>query len=287
MRLLILPACGVLAFVLASHPASGQNLLAANNDSSASSAESSQSSTTPAATVKHLSYSAEFKQTNQQILADGTMITEERTSFEAQDAEGRRLSSENMRPDFTITYVRYPDGKSLSWSTTQKTVTKNNMPSRDQRHGCWADSQGRTHHWGAESNVRKESASSSTNPAQPAPSNTGQPATSKTTKELPSNFSYEDLGTDSFLGIKVNGYRITHTTPVGAIGNDRPIVEIDEDWFAPDLGTILRSIHEDPRTGKKTNEATSVTLGEPDPSLFQPPDDYIVKTVDYHQVPCN
>ena len=48
----------------------------------------------------------------------------------------------------------------------------------------------------------------------------------------------------------------------------------------------LREINIDPRMGKKTREVVSLTIGEPDPSLFQPPEGYEILTEEMHEIPC-
>jgi hypothetical protein len=35
-----------------------------------------------------------------------------------------------------------------------------------------------------------------------------------------------------------------------------------------------------------TRELVSLTQGEPDPAIFQPPDGYEIKTTELHKVPC-
>ena len=97
----------------------------------------------------------------------------------------------------------------------------------------------------------------------------------------------EDLGTDVIQGVEVHGRRITHTIPVGQIGNDRPLVTTDEMWSAPSLGGLtLRSVKESPQSGKETREVVSLTIGDPDLSVFQPPEGYQVTVDELHQAPC-
>ena len=57
----------------------------------------------------------------------------------------------------------------------------------------------------------------------------------------------------------------------GAIGNDRPLFAKREFWYSPKLGVNLISKRQDPRFGTQTFEVTNITLGEPDPTLFQLP----------------
>jgi hypothetical protein len=51
---------------------------------------------------------------------------------------------------------------------------------------------------------------------------------------------------------------------------------INELWTSPDLRIIIRHNMDDPRTGTSTTNLTEVVRGDPDPSLFQPPEGYAV-----------
>ena len=73
---------------------------------------------------------------------------------------------------------------------------------------------------------------------------------------------------------------------MGDIGNDRPLVRTAENWLSEDYGFTARSVSDDPRQGKRMNELTSFTPGEPDPALFQPPQGYEIVTEPLHQVQC-
>lgn len=83
----------------------------------------------------------------------------------------------------------------------------------------------------------------------------------------------EQLGKRTFFGIEATGTRTIHTTPIGAIGNDAPIVTTEESWSIGPGGMFLY-VRDDPRTGKSVTEVTEYTPGEPDASLFSPPADY-------------
>jgi len=97
---------------------------------------------------------------------------------------------------------------------------------------------------------------------------------------LPRNQGYiahEDLGKDSIEGIEVTGTRDTITYNEGAIGNDRPESVKREFWYAPSLGINLRSEVSDPAYGKQTFTITDVSLSEPDPGLYEPPEGFKVE----------
>jgi hypothetical protein len=87
----------------------------------------------------------------------------------------------------------------------------------------------------------------------------------------------ESLGRQAIEGVEAEGTRVTYTIAAGKIGNERPIVTVNERWYSPELQTVVLSKNSDPRTGETTYRLTNISRGEPDPSLFQVPADYTVK----------
>jgi hypothetical protein len=86
------------------------------------------------------------------------------------------------------------------------------------------------------------------------------------------------LGTKTINGISAEGTQSTRTIPAGAIGNEKPIIISVERWYSPDLQTTILVKRSDPRTGDSSFQLTNIQRQEPDPSLFQVPADYTVKT---------
>jgi hypothetical protein len=84
----------------------------------------------------------------------------------------------------------------------------------------------------------------------------------------------ESLGTRTIEGVNCEGERSTSTIQVGAIGNDRPIVSVNERWYSPELKVTVMTSKSDPRTGTEEFKLTNVRRGEPDPALFQVPAGY-------------
>jgi len=70
--------------------------------------------------------------------------------------------------------------------------------------------------------------------------------------------------------------RFTSTIPVGAQGNDRPLVSTTESWYSPELKTTALSTRSDPRNGESTTKLTNISRAEPDAALFLPPAGYQV-----------
>jgi hypothetical protein len=82
----------------------------------------------------------------------------------------------------------------------------------------------------------------------------------------------EDLGVREMDGLSVRGVRETQTIPADDTGKE--IVITDEFWYSEDLRINLMIRHSDPRTGSVTMTVSQVSRTEPDPALFQIPDDY-------------
>lgn len=86
----------------------------------------------------------------------------------------------------------------------------------------------------------------------------------------------EDLGTQTIEGAPATGERTTRTIPAGAIGNQEPIQMVHEVWTSTTLKVPVLIKSSDPRSGNTTIQLTKITLGEPDPALFQVPQNYTV-----------
>jgi hypothetical protein len=86
----------------------------------------------------------------------------------------------------------------------------------------------------------------------------------------------EKLAPRIIEGLRVEGLRRTMTIPVGAIGNERPIVVTSEEWTSPELNAVVLSESSDPRSGTSTYKLVNVKRGDPPASLFQVPADYTV-----------
>jgi TonB family protein len=78
-------------------------------------------------------------------------------------------------------------------------------------------------------------------------------------------------------GVEAEGTRFTHTVPAGSMGNERPIEVTYERWYSKELqlDVLIKSV--DPRSGESTQQMTNISLGEPDPALFEIPSDYTVQ----------
>lgn len=93
----------------------------------------------------------------------------------------------------------------------------------------------------------------------------------------PKNVSVEKLGEQTVQGVKASGTRTTTTIPLGAIGNDRPIVSVMEQWTSPELGVVVRRTLRDPQIGETDYRLENIDRSEPLKSLFEVPAGYEVK----------
>jgi hypothetical protein len=87
---------------------------------------------------------------------------------------------------------------------------------------------------------------------------------------------HEDLGEGSTEGVETHGYRETLTINPGAMGNDAPMVSTREFWWSPQLAINLLSIVDSPQAGKQIFTVKELTTSEPDPALFNIPEEYKV-----------
>lgn len=111
--------------------------------------------------------------------------------------------------------------------------------------------------------------------AAPIPGRVSRPAPATADPYRP-EFKSESLGSEMIEGIMAQGSRTTTTYPVGAQGNDRPIVVTRESWMSPELKVSLLWKTSDPRSGESTHKLTNISRTEPDASLFHPPADYTI-----------
>jgi hypothetical protein len=84
----------------------------------------------------------------------------------------------------------------------------------------------------------------------------------------------ESLGKQMIEGVNAEGTRTSTTLEAGAIGNDRPIQISSESWYSTELQTLVKSVHNDPRTGEEVFRLINVSRAEPPSTLFQVPGEY-------------
>ena len=99
----------------------------------------------------------------------------------------------------------------------------------------------------------------------------------QTSTDSHSQTSTESLGLQTIEGVIAEGKRITTTIAAGAMGNQRPITTVTEEWFSQDLQMIVSSTTNDPRMGETAYRLTNIQRAEPPATLFTLPADYTVK----------
>jgi hypothetical protein len=91
------------------------------------------------------------------------------------------------------------------------------------------------------------------------------------------SLSRENLGTDTIDGLNVVGTRETLTIKAGVDGNNQPLSITQEYWYSPELEVNLSVTRKDPRTGTLVIHVVDRSRSEPDPSLFQVPENFVVE----------
>jgi hypothetical protein len=196
-------------------------------------------------------YTAEFKVSSERTLTNGSTITHEQTEVQAVDSQGRRMTAfTTVTPEGverTTTSVTDPvAGTHTNWDTLRHEATVMSLHPQAQA-SC-------------ASSVASSPATPPTPPAQHRTSTT------------------EDLGVETIDGVEAHGRRITTTTPAGMVGNSEPLVSTREFWQTTSIrpALVVRETSDDPERGKSSRELTNLSLSEPDPSVFQPPQGYEV-----------
>lgn len=228
-----------------------------------------------------LPFYAEFRSTRVQVLANGATITTETAIGIARDSQGREYNfttqpSRGGQPEFTSFHIHDPVAATETQGDSQrKTATVYQLPAQDQQHGCWRSESGDTT-W-----------TFPPTPEQRAAEKAGQNSQPIVSRDNTRQVKQEDLGTDTFQGLLVRGYRTTRTIPAGEFGNDQTLVSTFESWSSVEYGFEVRHIQDDPQQGKATFELTGFQPGEPDPSLFQPPQGYEIVAQQLYRLPCH
>ena len=101
---------------------------------------------------------------------------------------------------------------------------------------------------------------------------------------LPNGFlNQEDLGDGSFEGVDTIGTRVTRVFNPGAFGNDNQVTVEREFWYSQQLGINLLSKVDDPRFGRQSFTVSNLSLGEPDPKVFELPQGF--RVMDHRSTP--
>ena len=202
-------------------------------------------------------YSGEEVSQTIQVLADGTRVTHPQASVRQwRDSAGRTRTERPLMPVMT------------------GSMTVENMPyfieifDPDAGYRYYVDSVNRVaHRCKLPTNLLKI-------PLSSRPVVAGRIINGTRVGANNSEITTESLGTKVIEGIPADGTRTTTTYPIGAIGNDRPIVTTMEMWHSPDLNVTVFLKNVDPRSGENIHGLINISRAEPDPSLFEVPPDY-------------
>ena len=93
----------------------------------------------------------------------------------------------------------------------------------------------------------------------------------------------EDLGDQILEGVLAHGTRQTQTIEAGAIGNERAIEIVAEQWYSGEIEAMVLRRNFDPRFGETVYRLVNVTRGEPSPDLFAVPQGYELNVDPPHQ----
>ena len=222
-------------------------------------------------------YQAEKVSRSVQTLGDGTVITNETRGTIARDAQGRmreemyqvhsgNVDGKQMEKTFQTATVGDPVTHAiLIWTgTDSKIAMRMQLPSMPKGIGGLL--------------VAPPPPPPPGQGSMPRAVNLAHPALASADKLGPKyDVRTEELGHQSIEGVLVTGKRTTTTIPTGAIGNDRPIVVVHEEWRSPELKILVKTIDTDPRTGEQTMELQGLTRTDPDAALFQAPAGYKVQ----------
>jgi hypothetical protein len=209
-------------------------------------------------------YSAEEVSDRTQTLADGTHITQKtRISKLVRDSQGRTRTERPMfmgmssnSEDVMIVEIADPVSGSRYILDTYNHVA-HRFPSPEKSDGPVRYSEtARAVAQGATSAPTRQAVS-------PPPAQVNRPVNVN-----------ESLGNQVIEGVMVEGKKTTTTFPIGAMGNDRPLVRVSEYWYSPELKITVLAKHSDPRSGESTMRLQNIDRSEPDPALFRVPPDY-------------
>jgi hypothetical protein len=210
--------------------------------------------------VKGAPYSADVINESAQTLSDGNRIVSRTTSRVYRDGEGRTRREEDRPSGMPVVTITDPVA-GHSWLLEAGSRTAREVPALRFFSG------------GLNANGDLERLNIAVNGALMAfrveggrgapPAGGGQMAE-------------ERLTARTIEGLRAEGVRRTQTIAAGAIGNERPIVVVSEEWTAPELKTLVLSEHSDPRTGTTTYKLVNVSRGEPPAYFFQVPSDYTI-----------
>jgi hypothetical protein len=231
----------------------------------------------PGKVVKGAPYSAVASTETTQVLSDGNQISHKMTSNIYRDSQGRTRREENF-PDVgplvingshpqSVVFISDPvSGSDYVLEPENKIARK--VPSLPAN--------------GVAMNKVFRTGGEVGGAAGPVVQIFGDPGGAVSTESRVQT-STESLGQQTIEGVVAEGKRITTTISAGAMGNQRPISTVTEEWVSSELQAVVLSTTKDPRIGETTYRLTNIQRAEPSATLFAVPADYTIK--DFDRVP--
>jgi hypothetical protein len=240
--------------------------------------------------VKGLPYSAEIKSESIQTLADGNRIVQVSTGRIFRDSEGRTRREEDRAsgsPTISITDVVAGTSYTLNAERRVATQTANPLlafttkaPTGDFVVTLAQEEQKKIEALVAGLRTAREAEEKALaiEPGKIVERYREEIAAGRGFNEQRREESVQETLQDRVIdGVLATGSRRTTTIAAGAIGNERPITIVSEEWFSPDLQILVMTERTDPRLGRSTYRVSNINRNEPDPTLFQVPSDYILR----------
>ena len=215
--------------------------------------------------LKGAPYSAETVNEHLQALSDGNRIVRKTTGRVYRDSEGRvrrEIDRASGSPEISIT----DPVAGVSWSLNPET------------HVAWktASAAGATI---MNLTALNESKAAETRRLELLPKVFEATGVGFAVRRGGSNEtrSEETLPAKIVEGVIADGRRVTTTLAAGAIGNERPIAIVTEEWTSPELQVLVLTERTDPREGDDTYRLQNIVRSEPAAALFQVPADYTIR----------
>ncbi len=236
--------------------------------------------------LKGAPYAADATTETTQVLADGNRIVHKNKSTTYRDSEGRTRNEQTLaaigpwaasgNPPQLISILDPVAGVSYVLNVNDRTARKISLPQANEGAAA-ARSAATAKRVAEEAHLPGRVGGMMVTAVPPGAAGASGP-----------NFFYrvngpgnppqtESLGTQTIEGLLAQGTRTTMTIPAGQIGNEQPIQIVSEQWYSPDLQTIVMSKRNDPQMGQTVYQLTNINRSEPPHSLFEVPADYTIK----------
>ena len=239
-----------------------------------------------------------------QTSADGKTTSLQEVNVMVNDSQARRFTANTVLKSGVTTYTADDPvaGTRFAWSSSSKFAKALKYPEPiPGRRSCWKLSHEEVFSPRGEPqlNLTGATCEPAEYPLQQPPFCKSQYLPASSTRDMPEvsitapscasiypGQPFEDLGTKSIRGFEAQGCRTT-----GQAGS-----QVNEAWWIKlssgtlDATLTLNGLVESPGSNnqdlKTIQDLTVLKVIEPDPAMFRPPQDYEIKTVEMHEVPC-